>query len=467
MLLVTRPLWFDEIFTAWAARLSFPSLLAALRLDSGPPGFYLLEKPFAALAERVPGGDGLLRVPSFVAALALLFAAKTLPRPSRLSFVALASGFALVTFYAAEARPYALLGLLGLAAFLLALTREEATSRLVSLALVTVAALYVHYLAIFVVAVLLLLTLLSRRWKSFLALVAGAAAFLPWVPLLRAQPPAAIAWMRESAVGSLAGFLSSLGGVGRIPAPFGGPAPAVLFVAGLLAGALLLAAGAVAIWRREAAVRDAWLFTLLVLAAAFLAGLWRPVAFAGRTEMAVLPVWIWGAAQACRTSRAARVGTAAAAFLGLATGVVLGFSPRATETRDVVAVLSGGARRHDVIVAGAGFYLPLRLEADRGKLAADVRSLPEDAAAHPGWFVPALPGDREADALARTVAALPSGGRLFLVVPPVYASRELVAVLETAVSTRGGRVRELARSREALVMLATPGSDRPAAPSAP
>ena len=447
--LVTRPLWFDEIFTAWAARLSPASLIEALRLDSGPPGFYLLEKPFAALTERA-GGDWLLRVPSLLAASALVFAAKTLPRPSRLPFVAFASTSALVTLYAAEARPYALLGLCGLAVFLLALTREETAARLVALALVSAAALYLHYLALFVVGVVLLLALRARRWKSGLAVAAGAAAFLPWIPVLRAQPRAAIAWMRESAVGSLAGFLSSLGGVGRIPAPFGGPAPAVLFVAGLLAGALLLAAASVAA-RRDDGVREALFFSLLVLAAAFLAGLWRPIAFAGRTEMAVLPVWIWGAGQACRTSRAARVGTAAAAVLGTAAALVLVFSPRAADTRDIAGVLSQAARRDDIVVAAAGFYLPLRLEAERGRLAAPVRALPEESADHPGWFVPALPGDDEARALVREAEALPPGGRLFLVIPPPYATPALLAALESS----GGRVRELVKSRDLLVMLRT------------
>jgi hypothetical protein len=327
---------------------------------------------------------------------------------------------------------------------------------------VAAAALYAHYLAIFTVAALLLLALASGRFRSGLALLAGAAAFLPWIPVLRAQPWEAIAWMRESAAGSLGGFLSALGGVGRVPAPFGGPASPVLFAAGLLAGAALLGTTAAAA-RRDAAVRKALLFALAVLAGAFLAGAWRPVAFAGRTEMAVLPVWIWGVAQACRTSRAARAGAAAAALLGTAGALVLVFAPRPTEIREITAALAVTARADDVVVAAAGFYLPLRVEAEQGRLAAPVRALPEEAAAHPGWFVPALPGQKEAALLEREAAARPPGGRIFLVVPPAYATPALLAALEAS----GGRTRALAKSRDVLVILGTRPPAPPPAPSAP
>ena len=463
-LLFARSLWFDEIFTAWAARLPLDELLSALRLDSGPPGFYVLEKPFAWLAGRFPSGDWVLRVPSFLAALALLFAAKTLPRASRLVFVSLASCSVLVTLYAVEARPYALLGLLALAAFLLALSGGETPGRLVAVAAAAAAALSCHYLAIFVVAALVVLALLGRRLRSAVALAAGAAAFLPWWPILRAQPREAIAWMQESAAGSLAGFVSALGGVGRVPSPFGGPAPRVLFLAGLAAGAVLVAVlSAVVAARRDAAVRNAFLFTLAVLAGALLVGAWRPVAFAGRTEMAVLPVWIWGVAQASPRSRAALWGSAAAALFGTAATLSVAFAPRAGDPSGVTSALSAAARPGDVIVAAAGHYLPLRFDAERGRLAASVRPLPEDAAAHPGWFVPALPGDPEARQLEREIASLPPGGRLFLVVPPAYATPALVAALETS----GGRARELARGPDVLVMLRTRDRDSPRAPAGP
>jgi hypothetical protein len=53
-----RPLWFDELFTFWAARLPLRGLLDALRFDSGPPGFYLLEQPFAPRGPRTTATRG-------------------------------------------------------------------------------------------------------------------------------------------------------------------------------------------------------------------------------------------------------------------------------------------------------------------------------------------------------------------------------------------------------------------------
>src|SRR5258708_33304644 len=41
-LLVTREPFFDELFTRWIAGKSFAGILAALRLDSGPPLYYFV-----------------------------------------------------------------------------------------------------------------------------------------------------------------------------------------------------------------------------------------------------------------------------------------------------------------------------------------------------------------------------------------------------------------------------------------
>ncbi len=452
VLCLRRPPWFDEIFTAWAARLSPRALFEALRLDSGPPGFYLLEKPFAALAGARPDAGPLLRVPSFLAALLLFAGAATLPRGrSRDAFVGLAAASVLVTLYAAEARPYALLALLSFAAFRLALSGSETPGRLLALALVAAAALYTHYLAILAMGALFALALSARRWPSSAALAAGGAAFLPWVPVLAAQPPAATSWMLESTPDSLLGFVSALGGVGRIPAPFGGPAPNALFLAGAAAGGFLLAVAASRA-RADRELRRALVFVAGVLAAALLAARWRPIAFAGRTEMAVLPVWFWALGRTASARTAARAGVVVAALLGLGAtaAVVAGGSPR-TEPADVAAALVDVARPGDRIVAAASLYLPLRREADRGRLAGSLEALPSELAAHPGWFVPALPGPDESRAVARAIAELPPGGRLYLVIPPAYATPELSAAL----AAPGGRSRELARGPDALVILRT------------
>ncbi len=404
------------------------------------------------LAGIRPDADALLRAPSYLAILFLFFGAGALPRGrSRNAFLALVATSVFLTLYAAEARPYALLALLGFAAFRLALFGEETPRRLVAIALVSAAALYTHYLAILAVGALFALAMSARRLRSGAALAAGAAAFLPWVPVLRAQPAAATAWMLESAPASLLGFLSGLGGVGRIPAPFGGPAPTPLFLAGAATGAFLLVVLA-ACARTDRDLRPALFFVVAVLAAALLAARWRPIAFAGRTEMAVLPVWFWAIGRAASGRATARAGTILAALLGIGAtaAVVAAGSPR-TEPADVAAALASVSRADDRIIAAASLYLPLRREADRGRLAGSLSALPGELAAHPGWFVPALPGPEESRAVARAIGELPAGQRLYLVIPPAYATPELSAAL----AAPGGRSRELARGPDALVILRT------------
>jgi hypothetical protein len=452
-LLLERPLWFDELFTVWAARLPVAELLAALRFDSGPPGFYLLEKPFVELSERLGGALALARFVSLLAATLLLAATRSLPRgAARTTFVVLLSGSALINLYAAEARPYALLSLLGLALFLLALRGPETAPRLISIAALAALALYVHYLAVFIVAALLILVASASRWRCFAALSAGGVTFLPWLPIMAGQPAQALGWMREPTADSALGFLSALGGVGRVPSSFGPTPPPAAFFAALGIGIALLALLA-ARAAKDREVRQAVALVVLVLAGVLVAGAWRPIAFAGRTEMAVLPVWMWAVARAAGESRAARWMAAAAAALGiLATAGVLR-TPRAEYPESSVAAsLSGVARAEDVVVAGASFYLPARLASDRGALAARVLPMPPELGRHPGWFAPTWPGAPEEGALSRALGELRGDSRLFLAIPPVYATPGLLRVLGES----GGRVRTLHQSRDALVLLRTP-----------
>lgn len=463
-LLLERPLWFDELFTVWAARLPLRELGAALRFDSGPPGFYLLEKPFVLLSEKLSDAAPLARAVSFFAALGLFAAARTLPRgAARATLILLLSSSTLLNLYAAEARPYALLALLGLALFLLALSGQETSARVAVVGGLAALALYTHYLAVVAVAALMLLCALERRWRSCAALAAGGAAFAPWIPVLRAQPAESIAWMRETSWGSIAGFLSALGGVGRLPASFGPAPPNALFLAGLAAGAVLLVlVGARA--RTDHETRNAVALVLLVLGGALAAGAWRPIAFAGRTEMAVLPVWMWAVSRAASESRATRFAAGAAVALGMVATAGFLRAPHAEYPASAVAAsLARVARPRDVVVAGASFYLPARLASERGDLAAAVRPIPEELARHPGWFVPALPGLAEERALERALGEAREGGRLFLAIPPAYATPGLLRLLDAP----GGRARTLLRSSDAMVILRTPDPRRSAPPAVP
>ncbi|MGZ5380974.1 MAG: glycosyltransferase family 39 protein, partial [Thermoanaerobaculia bacterium] len=250
--LVVRPLWADEIFTLTVARKSVPEILAALRVDSGPPLHYcfayVLLTPFPA-----PGfADVLVRVLSLVVSLLhlpLLFVvARRLGRPEMgLPAAALYSVFPLAVAYAAEGRAYALASLLALLAFERALALRERPRPLIALGLTLAAAgaVLTHYLAVFPVAALAILALDARpaaRHALVLSGLAAAALAATWVPIALAQPHASMAWSMEAGfAGTLRDFPANL----AFGAPAGGPAMAALGVA----GAVLLAALLTRDWR--------------------------------------------------------------------------------------------------------------------------------------------------------------------------------------------------------------------------
>ena len=450
-ILVHRPFWHDEAFTAWASRRAPADLVAALRVDSGPPLFYLLEAPLARAASS-PAEDFRLRLLPFAAALALFALAWTLPRGApRAWWIALSACFALGNLYAAEARAYAVLSVLSFAVFFFGLVAPESPTRLAVLSVAAAAALWTHYLALFPVAAALLLALGGRRFRAAAALVLALVSFSPWVPVLLAQPRDAMAWLREPAAGSALGFLSALGGIGRVPAPFGRtPGVAILAASALLGAALLVLLAAAT--RADAPARSALLFVAVSLGLALAASLWRPVAFAGRCEMAILPVWAWAIARAAPGRRPLGAAAALAAAAGLAATAFVAFGPHPRSTAaSAAASVARLARPGDAVLAGPGFYLPALLEADRGRLAARVVALPETDAPHPGWFVawPLSPDDRRrAEALA---ASLPKSGRLFLLLPPAYSQPALMDPL-----SRLGTLRELVRQKDGVLTAWTP-----------
>jgi hypothetical protein len=443
-LLAARPLWSDELFTVWVARMAPAPGVSALRNDSGPPGFYAFVKPFVALGE-ITGDDRAVRVLSFLAALALLFAARALPsRGARRAALVLFGTSALLGLYAAEGRAYALLALLIFLLFREALEAAERPRQLAAVGALGAAALYTHYLALPAVAVLLLLALARRRIRTAAALAISGLFFAPWIPILAAQPPGAVAWMREPPAASAVGFLSSLGGAGRVPAPFGFSPPDAVFALGI-AAALLLTMAVVRAASADAAIRDAAIFVAAVLVLSLAASLVMPFAFAGRTEMAVLPVWLWAVARASAASRLARAGVAVSAVLGILTlgAVAAGPHPPSAAGR-ASRVVDRLARPGDTLFAGPGFYLPFRIAADRGRLAPRLVAYPSAVARHPGWWTPEAPSGEDVAAVATAVAG---PGAVWLLVPPGFVTPEIRAALAA-----GGRVRELSMRPEAVLL---------------
>ena len=68
-------------------------------------------------------------------------------------------------------------------------------------------------------------------------------------------------------------------------------------------------------------------------------------------------------------------------------------------------------------ITGAHFYLPARLEADRGRLHMALRAFPLEQASHPGWAVPTRPR-REEILFEDAIDQADGTGRVFFQVPP-------------------------------------------------
>src|SRR5262249_37659395 len=146
-------------------------------------------------------------------------------------FLALCACSPLLLVYGAEARAYSLLALLGFLLFRLLLAGQPTTSRLWAAAAVCAAALWTHYLAIFLVGGCAVVLRPRRPCTPLLSLIGGPAAFSPWIPVPANPPAEAPAWMGEPISRAALAFLSVVGGAGRIPEPLGGPLPGVLIAA--------------------------------------------------------------------------------------------------------------------------------------------------------------------------------------------------------------------------------------------
>lgn len=356
--------------------------------------------------------------------MVLFGGARTLPPGgARRRFVWLAASAPLFFLYSSEARAYALLALFGFVLFLL-VVRDAAGGRgFAGIALAAAACLWTHYLALFLVASLLFAALRAGRRRCAFALGAGIALFLPWSPVLLTQPAAALSWMREPVQGPFA-FLAALGGGARIPPPFGAPLPeALLWITGIASVAML--AGVFAARPADAAERMGLTAVLLTLGGILLVSVWRPVSFPGRSEMAVLPIWIWVVARAADRSRALRWIAGAAAGVGAIACVLIGAGPRLSQSADTaLPALEAAARPGDLVVATVSFYLPARLARDRGRLAGELHAFPADQEDHPGWFLPQAPSEADYQRLRQLIArAGPASSVLLLLDRPYWGER--------------------------------------------
>jgi hypothetical protein len=238
-----------------------------------------------------------------------------------------------------------------------------------------------------------------------------------------------MSWMREPVQAPLA-FLAALGGGARVPDPFGPPLPeALLWLAGVAGVALL--AGVFAARPADPAERIGLTAVLLTLGGILVVSVWRPISFPGRSEIAVLPIWIWVVSRAADRSRALRWIAGAAASIGAIACVLIVTGPRRSQSPDTaLPALKAAARPGDLVVATFSFYLPARLAHDRGRLAAEVHAFPSDQEDHPGWFLPKAPTEADYRLLGQDIARAGAASSVLLLLDRPYWGERVGRMLE-------------------------------------
>jgi hypothetical protein len=426
--LVRQP-WHDEYFTAWVAGLPWARLVDALRIDSGPPLPYALAKVVAL------SGLGPLPAARIVAVVAGTAAVLLAARATRLAFGteagwwtgALLAFHPLAVAWSAEGRAYALL----LFAAAWAWERLESVVRgaggALGLGLAVAIACWSHALGMLVAAALAIVGLSLRspaRRRVIVAVLAGFATCLAWLPVAIHQPPAAIAWMGA--------FWRTLPAPARIVAPLrllspvGGfsltldlpSSPWWIETVGALLVLALLAAGCGA---GGAARRTAIAFLGPAAALWVLATLGVPAFYPGRGEVVYLvPFAALLGAGAVRSPGLRTVATA----VGLAAVTVTGCAisgwvhrPPSPEQRLTAALRERLPEGGEVVIGGYWrLGLSYHLGAARSRFV--LVNYPASAAAHPGWYDPAAdrPAPGELDGLLARLHGL--AARTAIVVTP-------------------------------------------------
>lgn len=353
--LVVRQPFFDELFTLWMASQPFGEILPALRLDSGPPLYYLIARTTDL---------GALRLLSLAFATAA-FVALLLWRPlGSMRFVAAAL---LVVhppsvIYATDARAYALAGALITAGVLLLAARRPLAA-----AAALVLAAYAHFLAVLFLPILLL-----ERKRGAAALAAAGIAFVPGALLALSQPAEAMAWQAsESRLSALMG----LSYVGNYPESLLRTPPLWLVV--------------VAIVATITAFSRAWRFAPYVLipvaGAIVLALAGRDVYTPLRFESLLatpLALWIADSLRVWKRGVAIILGIVLVALGGVTLWRGAVAFADAPESHWVATVRNAEkvARRGEPIVATGYYVLAAATTLERPFVA-----FPEEQGRHPGW----------------------------------------------------------------------------------
>jgi 4-amino-4-deoxy-L-arabinose transferase-like glycosyltransferase len=255
--------WLDEVFTAGLVNEGLGGMLKGVRETESTPHLYYL---LAWLWAKVAGdGEGALRSLSALFGIATVplayLAARELFKPAAaVTAAALVAVNPWFVWYSQEARAYALLMLVATASLLFFLRALRAESRrdLSLWALFSALAVLTHYFAAFLVgaeALWILWTMRERAARPVAALAAGGLALVPLAASQRGEGHTE--FIEDIALGTRIADLPKRFVTGEL----GTPTPLI----GPLAGLLVVAGLALALWRRPERERA---LGLLALAAA-------------------------------------------------------------------------------------------------------------------------------------------------------------------------------------------------------
>lgn len=173
------PLWRDEAFSVFMAKLPLFQLLTATARDSNPPLYYLLLKIWMIIGRSSEIAIRSLSLVSFVFTLygmyLILEHVYHWPLKKSWIWIVLAGINPLLLYFAFEARMYMLSACLGLYSWYFLLKKMKK-----SYIIVTVAALFTHYFLFFLVFGQLLYVIISKQKKKYV--------FLPFFAFLLTIP---------------------------------------------------------------------------------------------------------------------------------------------------------------------------------------------------------------------------------------------------------------------------------------
>jgi uncharacterized membrane protein len=434
--LLRRP-WHDELFTLELARSSLAAVVGALRLDSGPPGYYLLCRLAHLFGADSVRALRMLSVVAVAAGVAILVLSVAEQR-QRAAAALLLAAHPLLLAAAADARAYALL--FALSAVAVCLLRADASPRRAAvLAAVLAAACWLHALGLVLTgAVVVVASLMDAKARrlTWLAALAALVSFLPWLPVMLRQPGASLTWMVRGWENTPAMLRWLLPVIQSGPlaqrtafidlAGLGGP----VAVIGTLAWLALLVAAMTAL-RRVLSPLLLWLAAGGVLVAATI--LLRPVYAPDRADVLLLPAAVVvvaaGARRLGKTGLALVLALAAGgAWQSLATLHQWESAPSRPVAK-AAAALQRVARPGDLVVTTGWWLLDLRHAV--GPLDTRLRwaTFPADTAAHPGWYDDSLALSAAGDVpeLAQRFASVRAAGHaVWLLRSPALPSNRLL-----------------------------------------